>query len=153
LSVLLRVTYFWILFWVSTVLAFSCLLLLSILGTLFRAGVSNIVHDVACVWAKSILVLTPGWTYEISGTENLPPKGQAVVVAANHQSAVDILAAYTLAFQFRWLSKASVFRLPFIGAAMRIAGYVPIERGNPVSHKEALCVHVLFSRRNEKFGR
>ncbi|MGE0172793.1 MAG: lysophospholipid acyltransferase family protein [Oligoflexales bacterium] len=134
----LRATYFWVIFVVVTVVLFTCLALMCALGLVFRAELSNIVHSVAHIWGKTILFLIPGWSYELSGTENVPRTGQPVVVAANHQSAVDILAALTLNFQFRWLSKASVFKLPLIGIAMRIAGYVPVDRGNPRSHREAL---------------
>ena len=51
---------------------------------------------------------------------------------------LDICALMATDIQFRFLSKASVFKIPLIGSAMNLAGYVPIERGIKGSHKIAL---------------
>ena len=59
-------------------------------------------------------------------------------MVSNHASAVDIWAVFMTECQFRWLSKAEVFRIPVIGTAMRWAGYVPIKRGEKASYSVAM---------------
>lgn len=93
-------------------------------------------HKCASLWARGIVSLTPGWKVQVNGQENIPSDGKFVLVA-NHESATDIFVMYFTGLQFRWLSKASVFKIPFIGQAMHAAGYIPIERGNKQSHVEA----------------
>lgn len=95
------------------------------------------VHEVASVWARTIMRLTPGWTVSVEGREHLPPEGQAFVIVANHESMCDILAMYYLGIQFRWLSKDEVFKVPLIGDAMRWAQYVPVKRGDHESQKRS----------------
>lgn len=82
--------------------------------------------------------MMPGWRVEISGQENLPGENEAVVIVANHESMSDIWAMYYLDIQFRWLSKASIFKIPMIGRAMGWSEYIPIARGNRSSHAEAM---------------
>ncbi len=48
----------------------------------------------------------------------------------NHTSGVDIIAAYKVPLNFRWVSKREVFRLPFFGPMLLVHGDIPIERGN-----------------------
>ena len=95
-------------------------------------------HDLARRWGKSLFSMVPGWALEVFDLENLPGKEQSYIVVANHESATDILAVYTLNINFRWLAKKEIFRLPLIGTAMRWAGYVPIKRGSQKSHHAAL---------------
>jgi 1-acyl-sn-glycerol-3-phosphate acyltransferase len=80
----------------------------------------------------------PGWRVTVKGVENVPPEGQAAVLVANHESMADIWGMFFLKTQFRWLSKASVFKIPMVGPAMKWAGYVPIERGERASHSNAM---------------
>ena len=61
-----------------------------------------------------------------------------MVIVANHESMSDIWAMYYLGVQFRWLSKAEVFRMPVVGHVMKYADYVPVERGNKNSHLNAM---------------
>ena len=48
----------------------------------------------------------------------------------NHNSGIDIFAAYKIPLNFRWVSKREVFRVPFMGPLLTIHGDIPIERGN-----------------------
>jgi len=65
---------------------------------------------------------------KISGINNVPKEG-GVIFASNHQGALDILIhlAY-LPRYFRFVAKSDLFRIPFFGWYMSLAGYVPIER-------------------------
>lgn len=136
----LRAAFAWICFVLYTIVAF---IILWVIGIFYRVvnpeKLSHRMHEFACSWARGIVSIVPGWSYEVVGKENLPTtNGEPVIVAANHQSAVDILAIMVLSIQFRWLSKASVFNLPLIGLIMNWIDYIPIERGSIDSHKQAL---------------
>lgn len=95
-------------------------------------------HACGIIWAWLINFANPWWKFQISGRENLAPKGQAVVYVANHQSQIDILALFILNMRFRWLAKASLFKIPFLGWSMAAVGYVPVVRGNHKSQERAM---------------
>jgi 1-acyl-sn-glycerol-3-phosphate acyltransferase len=81
----------------------------------------------ARLWARFLLLIC-GVKVKISGLQNVPKEG-GVIFASNHQGAFDILIhlAY-LPRYFRFVAKSELFRIPFFGWYMSIAGYVPIER-------------------------
>ncbi|MDY6852337.1 MAG: lysophospholipid acyltransferase family protein, partial [Thermodesulfobacteriota bacterium] len=87
-------------------------------------------HLAARAWAR-ILLWTSLVRVQVIGGEELDP-GESYVFVANHTSAYDILVllAY-LPFQFRWLAKEELFKIPFFGWAMARVGYIPINRSNP----------------------
>ncbi len=144
----LRFVWFWLAFLSNTCFFFIKLLAESSMAVRFRdADRSLVAHGVATQWGRAFFSLVPGWSYEIKGVENLPSEGQAAVVIANHASAVDICAIFATGMQFRWLSKDAVFKIPLIGTAMRWAGYVPITRGNPDSHAQAMAQSAEWLRR------
>jgi 1-acyl-sn-glycerol-3-phosphate acyltransferase len=69
--------------------------------------------------------------YTISGAENVPKSG-AFVVAPNHFSNIDPLtvgiAMYKVGRMPHYLAKASLFKVPVLGAIMRGTQQVPVER-------------------------
>ena len=80
-------------------------------------------------WASVYLWLMPAWSVKIRGRDKLSLAKNYVFVA-NHQSQLDILVLYRLLFPYRWVSKAAVFNLPFIGWNMRLNGDIPLKRGD-----------------------
>jgi 1-acyl-sn-glycerol-3-phosphate acyltransferase len=73
------------------------------------------------------------WRIEVEGLEHVPTRGGTVLIA-NHLSYVDFFtvgrAPYErLARPIRLLGKASLFRVPVLGAIMRAAEHIPVERG------------------------
>ncbi|MCP4669890.1 MAG: 1-acyl-sn-glycerol-3-phosphate acyltransferase, partial [Desulfobacula sp.] len=58
---------------------------------------------------------------------------KSYVFVSNHQSQLDIFVVYQLYFPMRWISKAAVFKLPFIGWNMLLNGYVKLKRGDKKS--------------------
>lgn len=98
----------------------------------------NLLHEIATMWAKSVVFANPWWTFVIEGRENLPADSRPVVYVANHQSQADIISVFLLSRQFRWLAKDSLFKIPFLGWAMAAAGYVPVKRGDRRSHAECM---------------
>jgi 1-acyl-sn-glycerol-3-phosphate acyltransferase len=135
----LRTSYFWVAgVTVTFVCYLSCIVpaVLSFFTDRYTNGKG--IHKIASFWGRTIIKMMPGWKIEVTGLENLPTEGEAVVIVANHESMSDIWAMYYLGIQFRWLSKDSVFKIPMVGHAMKWAGYIPITRGNKGSHIEAM---------------
>lgn len=54
---------------------------------------------------------------------------EACVYVSNHQSMVDILAAFSTHLPYVWISKKENFLVPFLGWNMWLSGYVPLKRG------------------------
>lgn len=121
--------------WIRTFAFWSFIVPSTILLSLLALGISlfdskgNFVHRVARFWARLSLVAS-GVRVAVEGVSNIP-QGPAVFMS-NHQSAFDIfiILAY-LPVQFRWLAKASLFKIPFLGWAMARARYIAVERENP----------------------
>ena len=95
-------------------------------------------HLYTCAWASFYVWMNPLWRSRVVGRGHLPWRGPAVIVA-NHLSLVDILVLHGLFRPFKWVSKASVFRLPFLGWNMWLNGYVPLERGSAESVRRMLA--------------
>lgn len=102
------------------------LALLGMLLTLIAPRTEG-VDRAARVWAWCCLHAS-GARVRIEGRERLENAGPAVVVA-NHTSSQDIyLFCRFLPIPFRMVAKESLFRIPFLGWAIRAAGFVPLER-------------------------
>ena len=87
------------------------------------------VQGLAAWWARSICVAS-GVAVQVEGKETLQT-GHPYIFAANHQSQFDIFALQGfLGVDFRWLAKKELFKVPIWGAAMRRAGYIPIDRSH-----------------------
>ncbi|MDP4239222.1 MAG: lysophospholipid acyltransferase family protein [Bacteroidota bacterium] len=75
---------------------------------------------------------------KVVGLENLNPH-QSYVLALNHQSLFDIFVVYGwMPCFFKWMIKAEVHRIPFVGQACDAAGHIFINRSNPVSARLSL---------------
>jgi len=85
-------------------------------------------HRVARLWA-AINLKTIGVRVRVDGRERLE-RGQAVVYAVNHLSAIDIPVLYAeLPDQFRIMAKKQLFRYPFLGWYLQRSGQIPIALG------------------------
>jgi 1-acyl-sn-glycerol-3-phosphate acyltransferase len=91
----------------------------------------RLLHAFVCRWCVGYLRLNPFWHLRVDGRERLP-KGAAVLVA-NHESMADIVAAMGLFYPFKFVSKVSLFRVPFLGWMMTFIRHVPLDRGRPHS--------------------
>lgn len=94
-------------------------------------------HWYACVWANHYISLSPFWETEVTGLDRFD-KNTSYVIAANHQSIADIMVMFTTFRQFRWVSKHTVFYVPFMGWMMKMANYVGIRRGDPRSRQKMM---------------
>jgi 1-acyl-sn-glycerol-3-phosphate acyltransferase len=77
----------------------------------------------------------PPWRLRVEG--RWPGRGPYVVVA-NHQSMLDILLISRLPREMKWLAKESLFGVPWVGWMFRMAGDIPVRRGDPESSTEVL---------------
>jgi 1-acyl-sn-glycerol-3-phosphate acyltransferase len=122
---------FWLFFCTTCVVMF-CLGLVLFLVTLPFDPNGRAQHLFSCFWAQLYFYCNPRWSLRVSHRERIPWKGPAVIVS-NHESLGDVLVLFGLYRPFKWVSKASVFKLPFLGWNMSLNRYVPLVRGNPES--------------------
>lgn len=95
-----------------------------ITGRVFRFG------------ARLLVTVNPYWRVRVIGA--LPRRSaHPLVVVSNHESLADVLLIGTLSWDMRWLSKASIFRVPFLGLMMRMAGDVAVRREDAGSRAES----------------
>lgn len=97
-----------------------------------------VLHMVTSFWASIYLWLMPAWSVSVSGREKID-WAKTYMVVSNHQSQLDILVAFRLFFPFKWVSKAEVFKLPFIGWNMVLNRYIKIVRGDKASVQKMLA--------------
>lgn len=98
---------------------------------------SEFVHKFQQVWARSFcrLMFLP---VTVDGAENLTP-GQSYVFVANHQSMYDVWVVYGwLPVIFKWLMKAELRKVPFVGLGCQMAGHIFIDRRSPRAAVESL---------------
>lgn len=122
LKVFIRSLLVWI-YGIASMIFFS---ISAVIVTLFDKS-GNSAHICARLWAKGILLLS-GIKLDIKGLEYLD-QNHPQILASNHVGTFDffVYLAY-LPIQFRWVVKKELFRVPFMGLAMRQAGYIPIDR-------------------------
>lgn len=85
-------------------------------------------HHVAKIWGR-VTTKIAFIKVNIEGLENYD-KNKVYIITANHQSAFDILFCLRiLQGEFAFLAKDSLFKIPFFGFAMKLAGYISVKRG------------------------
>ena len=122
---------FWILIsFLSIVLG----LLAIVAGLIDKSG--NRAHKVSSLWCRLLCKLN-GVKVEIVGRENILTDRPQIFVS-NHQGYFDIFAlSGYLPVQIRWVAKSSLFKIPFLGGAMKASGYIPVERDDRKKAYEA----------------
>ncbi len=95
----------------------------------------RVLHQYTCFWGHMYFTFNPFWRARVEHRDRLPRRGAAVLVA-NHEGLGDILLLFGLYRPFKWVAKASTFKLPLIGWNMALNQYVPLVRGN----KESIAV-------------
>lgn len=92
-------------------------------------------HWLASWWGRSVLACHPRCRIRVTGRQHIE-RGTPSILVANHQSLFDIMALFCLHRQFKWVAKDSLFRLPFVGWAMAMTGYIRLSRGRHGSIRE-----------------
>ena len=91
----------------------------------------------AKLWGKLFCWLTLV-KVSVNGRENIDPKTSYIFVA-NHQGAFDIFSVYGfLGHNFRWMMKASLRKIPFVGYACFKGGHIFVDRSNARSIRESM---------------
>ena len=125
---------------VSVTALVSCLILLSYPFTLFDPS-RRWAHRLGSLWGILLIRLNPFWRLRVVGQKRIR-NDRTYVLVANHASLSDIVCLFSLGHQFKWLSKKSLFKIPFLGWSMQAMRYIPLERGRygsiRKSYKEAL---------------
>lgn len=119
----------WLLFMAVTSALFFCLCLLVWLLTVCFDRRLWLVHYLTCCWGALYVWLFPFWHLRITGKQ-LFQDSQAHVIVSNHQSQLDILIALCLFKHFKWVSKAEIFLVPFVGWNMYLNRYIRLRRGH-----------------------
>ncbi|WP_262692848.1 lysophospholipid acyltransferase family protein [Kordiimonas aestuarii] len=96
-----------------------------------------------CLSSLWIARFTLGLKYEYRGAEKLPKEG-AFILAAAHQSNMDPILTFPLRNDVTALAKKQLFKVPFIGTALRKAKIVRIDRESRTAHKgmEDVAKHI-----------
>jgi len=91
------------------------------------------VHYVTGLWfrrlGRMMTKVNPSWRLNIEGEIPSNPRNPYVVVS-NHQSMADIPLLSNLPWEMKWIAKIELFRLPYLGWLMKLAGDIPVDRGN-----------------------
>ena len=104
----------------------------------------RVTHRLSVWWALSYIYWNPNWGVTVVGEENIE-KGKTYVVVVNHQSALDIALLYRVPVNFRWVAKAELMRVPFIGWNLFLNRHIVVARGNATSarHMVDKCIQTL----------
>lgn len=100
-------------------------------------------------WAKCLGLLTP-IRVEVQGAEHAQ-SDRSYVVVCNHQSMYDILVVYGwLRLDMKWVMKAELRKVPFIGMGCEKAGHIFVNRR---SHKQAAeAINAALERLGDGIG-
>jgi 1-acyl-sn-glycerol-3-phosphate acyltransferase len=88
-------------------------------------------------YAVVVVYLCPVWRVRLEGVGRQPPRGPYVVVA-NHEGLLDIFLLSHLPWEMKWMAKDSLFRVPWVGQMMRLAGDICVDRSSRRSGVAAL---------------
>jgi len=94
-------------------------------GLFSQRGAARVTH----LWGRACLGLV-GAPLTVEGLDNLAA-GQRYVIMSNHESSLDIVTLLTAlppSVELRFLAKKSLFKIPFLGWAMKAAGFVAVDR-------------------------
>lgn len=127
-------------YWAGGILLTVIMFVLVMMGYPFARRRDEYMHRMNRAWSRILLRVFLGVRMRMVGLERLGESGGGpFIIVSNHRSYTDILVGNAcMPLQFRWLAKESLFRLPLLGVAMRLAGYVPIARERSVSASRSL---------------
>ena len=122
---MIRTLWYYVVLVVSSVYHATGAIVAGLLGRKYRAG--GVYDWAGRDWSRQILAAA-GTPVLADGLEHIP-RGTPVVYASNHSSMFDIWALFaTLPDATRFVAKQELAGVPFIGAAMRRAGHIMIDR-------------------------
>ena len=108
---------------------------LGLIGIPLRWIVPGAALRLAQFWAGVVLAgarVLCGVRVEVTGREHLPSDG-AMLIASQHQSAIDTLIWLRLVPRVSYVFKSELARVPLFGPLLVPAGQIPVQRGGGVS--------------------
>jgi len=84
-----------------------------------------------------MVTVNPAWKVSISGNYPASMRNPYIVVC-NHQSLADIPILSRLPWDMKWLGKAELFKIPFLGWMMKMVHDIPIRRGDRRSRAQVM---------------
>ena len=105
----------------------------------------------ARLWG-SLLADAASLKVSVSGLENIPRSGPAVIFTPNHQSYLDIfILLKILPPSFRFVIMRKLFKVPFIGHHITQAGFISLDRKD--RKRSILAIHQVIDllKKNESF--
>ncbi|MDZ7715024.1 MAG: lysophospholipid acyltransferase family protein [Balneolaceae bacterium] len=76
---------------------------------------------------KAVSKVNPNWQIVISGNTDIDDRHPYVMVC-NHLSQADIPLISNLPWEMKWVAKEELFKVPFSGWMMRLAGDISVDR-------------------------
>lgn len=98
----------------------------------------RLLHYFGGFWAMMYIHVNPTWRIRYEGRDHIDPNKTCVLIA-NHSSYWDIWVLYGLYKPYKFVSKESIFKVPFVGQNMYLNQYVEIKRGDLKSIKEMMA--------------
>lgn len=92
----------------------------------------RLLHRMTSAWGHHFVKLNRGWKCRFENISKFK-KNETYVIVANHQSIADTFFLAGICRPYKWVSKESLFRLPFFGWNMHLTRYIPIKRGDASS--------------------
>ncbi len=103
-------------------------------------------------WIGRFLVwVCPTWDFRIENASRSPLDEPGVIVS-NHRSDADVFLCACLPWDMKFLSKDSLYNLPVMGWAMRMAGDIGVVRGDRESGAAALETCRMWLERGVSVG-
>jgi len=118
----------WFYICILTILVYLAVLLCVILFYPFDKK-RKLAHMQCFWWSDLVIALNPYWKVQVKGRENID-KNRTYIIIANHQSLGDIVVAYQMKMQFKWVAKRVLFNIPFIGWSLSLTKHIKLERGS-----------------------
>lgn len=133
---LIFAAYKWL--FVVPVLLITTALIGSLITVLSLLGMPNFSSRVfGPIWAK-LNIAASMMTVKVEGLKNLDP-GASYIIAANHQSLVDIYVVYGhLPKDFKWVMKKELRAIPILGVACEAMGHIIVDRTNTEAAIESI---------------
>ncbi|NMC40836.1 MAG: 1-acyl-sn-glycerol-3-phosphate acyltransferase [Bacteroidales bacterium] len=126
----------WSAFILTTLILFPVSLLIWFLTYPFDTS-RKVFHYWLLIHSGILASFLPCGRIRPEGTEKIN-RNISYVIISNHQSILDILVLNRIFINFKWISKIENLSVPFLGWYLRMAGYIPVERGNRESRGEMI---------------
>ncbi|MDR2854074.1 MAG: 1-acyl-sn-glycerol-3-phosphate acyltransferase [Prevotellaceae bacterium] len=130
----MKQTFYTIYLWLFGIWVASFLTLLAAILTMLTSPLapnSRWAHSIPQIWAK-LAAFFLMIRVKVYGKENVVTT-QSYVYVSNHQSMVDIFVIYGwLPSVFKWIMKADLGKIPFVGWACKAAGHIFLNRSTAV---------------------